>query len=134
MSAAATLVTLQFTFYSSGGPEPVQLMARQLLATRQGEPSGTYRMFVRNLVFYTGVKQNDLVNETEAAEFLRQPQRVLCVMPLTLVEGLQRDHGVQLHRLASFVYFNPSAVRLRTLFNPNPERALETVVLVSNRP
>ena len=109
-------------------------MARQLLAIRQGEPSGTYRMFVRNLVFYTGVKQNDLVDEAEAAEFLRQPDRVLCVMPLKLVEGLQREHGVQLHRLASFVYFNPSAVRLRTLFNENPERALETVVLVTNQP
>ena len=107
ISAAATLVTLQFTFYSGGGPEPVQLMAQRVLAIRQGEPSGTYRMFVRNLVFYTGVKQNDLVDEAEAVEFLRQPQRVLCVMPLKLVDGLQRDHGLQLHRLASFVYFNP---------------------------
>ena len=109
-------------------------MARKVLEVRQGEPSGTYRMFVRNLVFYTGVKQNDLVDETEAVEFLRQPQRVLCVMPLKLVDGLQRDHGVQLHRLASFVYFNPSAVRLRTLLSAEPQRALETVVLVSNQP
>ena len=134
ISAAATLVTLQFTFYSGGGLEPVQQMAKQILAIRHNEPSGTYRMFVRNLVFYTGVKQNDLVNEAEAVEFLRQPQRVLCVMPLKLVEGLQKAHGVQLHRLASFVYFNPSAVRLRTLFQEQPERSLETVVLVSNRP
>ena len=134
VSAAATLVTLQFTFYSGGGPEPVQLMAKRLLEIRQGEPSGTYRMFVRNLVFYTGVKQNDLVDEAEAVEFLRQPQRVLCVMPLKLVEGLQHEHGLQLHRLASFVYFNPSAVRLRTLMSDDPGNTLETVVLVSNRP
>ncbi len=134
VSAAATLVTLQFTFYSAGGLEPVQQMARRIVEIRQQEPSGTYRMFVRNLVFYTGVKQNDLVDEAAAVEFLRQPQRVLCVMPLKLVEGLQRDHGVQLYPLASFVYFNPSAVRLRTLVQPQPERALETVVLVSNRP
>jgi 4-amino-4-deoxy-L-arabinose transferase-like glycosyltransferase len=133
-SAAATLVTLQFTFYSGAGPEPVQLMARKILEIRHGEPSGTYRMFVRNLVFYTGVKQNDLVDEAEAVEFLRQPQRVLCVMPLKLVEGLQRDHGLQLHRLASFVYFNPSAVRLRTLMSDDPGNTLETVALVSNRP
>ncbi len=134
LSAAATLVTLQFTFYSAGGLEPVQEMARQLAAIRKDEPSGTYRVFVRNLVFYTGVKQNDLVDEAEAVEFLRQPRRVLCVMPLKLVDGLQRDHGVTLHRLASVVYFNPSAVRLRTLFKPNPEHSLETVVLVTNRP
>ena len=105
-----------------------------MLAIRQGEPSGTYRMFVRNLVFYTGVKQNDLVDEAEAVAFLRQPRRVLCVMPLKLVDDLQRDHGLQLHRLASFVYFNPSAVRLRTLMADEPQRALETVVLVSNQP
>jgi 4-amino-4-deoxy-L-arabinose transferase-like glycosyltransferase len=134
LSAAATLVTLQFTFYSAGGPEPVQLMAQRLLEIRHGEPSGTYRMFVRNLVFYTGVKQNDLVDEAEAVDFLRQPRRVLVVMPLKLVDGLQKDHGLQLHRLASFVYFNPSAVRLRTLFSQQPELALETVVLVSNQP
>ena len=109
-------------------------MARRILEIRHGEPSGTYRMFVRNLVFYTGVKQNDLVDEAEAVEFLRQPQRVLCVMPLKLVEGLQHEHGLQLHRLASFVYFNPSAVRLRTLMSDDPGNTLETVVLVSNRP
>jgi 4-amino-4-deoxy-L-arabinose transferase-like glycosyltransferase len=133
-AAAATLVTLQFTFYSGGGLEPVQQMARQLLAIRHGEPSGTYRVFVRNLVFYTGVKQNDLVDEAEAIAFLRQPQRVFVVMPLRAMEALQRDHGLQLHQLRSIVYFNPSAVRLRTLLSENPEQMLDTVVLVSNRP
>jgi 4-amino-4-deoxy-L-arabinose transferase-like glycosyltransferase len=133
-AAAATLVTLQFTFYSGGGLEPVQQMARQLLAIRHGEPSGTYRVFVRNLVFYTGVKQNDLVDEAEAIAFLRQPQRVFVVMPLRAMEALQRDHGLQLHQLRSIVYFNPSAVRLRTLLSENPEQMLDTVVLVSNQP
>ena len=55
-------------------------------------------------------------------------------MPLKLVDDLQRDHGLQLHRLASFVYFTPSAVRLRTRMADEPQRALETVVLVSNQP
>jgi 4-amino-4-deoxy-L-arabinose transferase-like glycosyltransferase len=134
LSAAATLVSLQFTVYSAGGLEPVQLMARQLMAVRKAEPSGTYRAFVRNLVFYTGVKQDDLVDEAEAIEYLRQPQRVLCVMPLGLLERLERDHGLRLQPLAKVVYFNPLALRLRTLFSPNPERALETIVLVTNRP
>jgi 4-amino-4-deoxy-L-arabinose transferase-like glycosyltransferase len=133
-SAAATLVTLQFTFYSGGGLEPVQQMAREIQQLRRDEPSGTYRVFVRNLVFYTGVKQTDLVDEAEALEFLRQPQRVFVVMPLKAMEALQENHGLTLHRLRSIVYFNPSAVRLRTLLNPNPERTLDTVVLVTNRP
>ena len=43
VSAAATLVSLQFTFSSSGGPEPVQLMARQVLAAsaRASRPAPT---------------------------------------------------------------------------------------------
>ena len=134
LAAAVTLVSLQFCVYSAAGLEPVQQMARHITAIRKGEPSGTYRVFVRNLVFYTGVKQTDLVDEQEAVEYLKQPQRVLCVMPLGAFERLQQDHGLPLQRLASVVYFNPSAVRLRTLLKPNPERSLETVVLVANRP
>lgn len=134
LAAAVTLVSLQFCVYSAAGLEPVQQMARHIAAIRTGEPSGTYRVFVRNLVFYTGVKQNDLVDEAEAVEYLKQPQRVLCVMPLGAFERLQQDHGLPLQRLASVVYFNPSAVRLRTLLSPNPERSLETVVLVANQP
>jgi hypothetical protein len=109
-------------------------MAQELKQVRRDEPSGTYRVFVRNLVFYTGVKQNDLINEAEAAEFMKQPRRVLCVMPLDQVEGLEKAHGLQLHQLASVVYFNPSAVRLKTLFSSHPQSELETVVLVTNQP
>jgi 4-amino-4-deoxy-L-arabinose transferase-like glycosyltransferase len=134
ISGALTLVSLQFTVYSAGGLEPVQQIARELMAVRKGEPSGTYRAFVRNLVFYTGVNQDDLVDENEAVEYLQQPRRVLCVMPLGLRERLEQDRGLRLQELARVVYFNPSSLRLRTLFSPNPERALETVVLVTNRP
>ena len=41
--------------------------------------SGTYRVFVRNFVFYTGVKQTDLNTLDELAEFRREPDRVLAV-------------------------------------------------------
>jgi len=134
VAGAATLVALHYSVYSAAGDEPVQQMARHLTAIRRDEPSGTYHVFVRNLVFYTGVKQNDLVDEEEAVEFLRQPRRVLCVMPLDLVDGLRKNHNLPLHQLASVVYFNPSAVRLKTLFSTQPQSELETVVLVTNQP
>jgi 4-amino-4-deoxy-L-arabinose transferase-like glycosyltransferase len=135
LSAAATLVSLHYSVYSAAGLEPVQQMARLVTGARQGnEPSGTYRAFVRNLIFYTGVQQTDLASEQEAAEFLARPDRVLCVMPLELVEPLERNHGLKLHRLGSVLYFNPSGVRVRTLLAPQPEHDLQTVVLVSNRP
>ncbi len=133
-AATATLLALHYSVYSAAGLEPVQQMARLVTKERQnGEPSGTYRAFVRNLVFYTGIKQNDLVDEREAVEFLSRPERVLCVMPLDLLDSLERSHGLRLRRLGSVLYFNPSGVRVRTLLSPEPEHDLETVVLVTNR-
>jgi 4-amino-4-deoxy-L-arabinose transferase-like glycosyltransferase len=133
-AATATLLSLHYSVYSAAGDEPVQRMAKLFAEARQqGEPSGTYRAFVRNLIFYTGVKQDDLVDEAEAAKFLRRPERVLCVMPLDLLEPLERNHGVRVRRLGEVLYFNPSGVRLRTLLSPEPERDLERVVLVTNQ-
>ena len=65
------------------------------------------------------------------------PQRVLCVMPAQAADrgACNGTHG--LHSSIAWrrsVYFNPSAVRLRTLLcDPQPERDLETVWLISNR-
>ena len=133
-AATATLLSLHYSVYSAAGEEAVQRMARRVLnARQQDQPSGTYRAFVRNLVFYTGVKQIDLKDEQEAVEFLGQPVAVLCVMPLDLLEPLERTHGLRLRRLGQEQYFNPAGVRVRTLLSPEPERDLETVVLVTNR-
>jgi len=136
MAAAATaaLVALHYSVYTTADLEPVQRMARIFAEHRQAnEPSGTYRAFVRNLVFYTGVKQTDLIDEAEAVAFLTQPQRVLCVVPDELIQPLEHKHNLHLRRLGEVLYFNPSGLRLRTLLSPQPERDLETVWLVTNQ-
>lgn len=133
-ASIATLLALHYSVYSAAGLEPVQRMARLFAEERHAnEPSGTYKAFVRNLVFYTGVKQTDLVDEREAVDFLSQSQRVLCVMTEDDLVPLERSHGLRLRRLGAVSYFNPSGVRLRTLLSPEPERDLETVWLVSNQ-
>jgi 4-amino-4-deoxy-L-arabinose transferase-like glycosyltransferase len=133
-AATATLLSLHYSVYSAAGDEPVQRMAKIFSEARQqGEASGTYRAFVRNLIFYTGVKQDDLVDESEAAEFLSRPEKVFCVMPLDLLEPLERNHNLRVRRLGEVLYFNPAGVRLRTLLSPEPERDLERVVLVTNQ-
>jgi hypothetical protein len=88
---------------------------------------------VRNLVFYTGVKQTDLVQPHEVIEFLRRPQRVLCVITKDDLARLAREHGLSTRTLAEVQYFNPAGVRLRTLLWPDPSRDLETVLLVTNQ-
>ena len=81
-ASVATLLALNYSVYSAAGLEPVQRMARLYARERQNnEPSATYKAFVRNLVFYTNVKQTNLIDDREAIEFLKKPERVLCVLP-----------------------------------------------------
>jgi hypothetical protein len=95
--------------------------------------SGTHRVFVRNLVFYTGVRQVDLETPEHLAAFLRSDQPVLCVVARDDLERLEASSGLRPRRLASVQYFNPAAVRLRTALAPDPRKDLDTVVLVTNR-
>lgn len=133
-ASIATLLSLHYSVASAADLEPVQRMARAFAAVYQGhEPSATHRVFVRNLVFYTGVKQTDLVEPAEVVEFLQQPMRVLCIITRDDLERLSRNYQLHTRTLGVVQYFNPSGVRLRTLLWPDPARDLETVLLVTNR-
>ncbi|MCU0256359.1 MAG: hypothetical protein MUF60_06430 [Vicinamibacterales bacterium] len=90
-------------------------------------------MFVRNFVFYTGVKQTDLTTLEDVRDFLASPERVLVVSTEDDLQALAEAHGVRPRRLERVTYFNPAGVRLRTLLSPDPENDLETVWLVSNQ-
>ncbi|WP_396625434.1 ArnT family glycosyltransferase [Luteitalea sp.] len=134
VASIATLLSLQFSVQSAADLEPVQVMARQYASVYQGhEPSATYRVFVRNLVFYTTIKQTDLVQPDEVVEFLRRPERVLCVITKDDLARLAGEHALKTRTLAEVQYFNPAGVRLRTLLWPDPSRDLETVLLVTNQ-
>lgn len=136
MTAAsiATLLSLHYSVASAADLEPVQVMARKYAAVYQGhEPSATYRVFVRNLVFYTTVKQTDLVQPEEVVDFLAQPRRVLCVITQDDLARLTATYGLKTRTLHEVQYFNPAGLRLRTLLWPDPARDLETVLLVTNQ-
>ncbi|MGI8671238.1 MAG: ArnT family glycosyltransferase [Luteitalea sp.] len=132
-ASIATLLSLQYSVATAADLEPVQVMARTYTAVYHGEPSATHRVFVRNLVFYTGVKQTDLVEPAAVVAFLQQSTRVLCVITRDDLDRLTRDRGLQTRTLAEVQYFNPAGVRLRTLLWPDPSRDLETVLLVTNQ-
>lgn len=133
-AAISTLLALHYSVVSAADLEPVQQMARIYSNAHKGdEPSATYRVFVRNLVFYTGVPQVDLTEPEAVVQFLEQPRRVLCVMTRDDLAELEQTHGVKTRTLGSVQYFNPAGVRLRTLLWPDPENDLETVVLVTNQ-
>lgn len=134
IAAAITLPTIQYGALSSGGDDTVQQMARLVTQHRTGgEAVGTYGIFVRNLVFYAGVKTTDIIDDEQAANFLGRSERVLMVAPADWIDRLERERGARVVRLNQLPYFNEAAVRVRTLLWPDPARDLSRAVLVANR-
>lgn len=132
IASALTLLGLQYGL-SPTGRDPVQAMASHVLEHRTGdEPLATFRVFVRNLIFYTHIQRDDLPNDEAVRAFLQRPERVLLVIA---EDDLRRATGgtIQVRNLAEVLYFNASAVKLRTLISPDPSRDLERVLLVTNR-
>ena len=133
-AGATVAIVLNQTVLAEHGPYPVERMARAVLAERQaGEAVGPYRVFVRNLIFYTGVEQEDLFNERRLRDFLDSPDRVLCVMREDDLRTLQASRPGRLRRLQTVTYFDPATAKLRALLWPDPGRELQTVVLISNK-
>ncbi len=135
LAAALTLLSIQYGGLSSGGDDTVRQMARLVLQHRTGgEAVGTYGVFVRNLVFYSGVKTTDVITDEQARNFLKQPARALMVAPAEVIDRLERESGLKLHRIAELPYFNEGGIRVRTLLWPDPARDLTRVVLAASRP
>jgi 4-amino-4-deoxy-L-arabinose transferase-like glycosyltransferase len=134
LAAAVTLPALQFGGLSSGGEDTVRQMARLVQEQRTAhEAVGTYRVFVRNLVFYAHTKTTDIITDDQAFDFLSQQKRALLVAPADIIDRLERERGLSLVRIAELPYFNEAGVRVRTLLWPDPSRDLTRVVLVANR-
>ena len=133
LAGALVLTGLQYGL-SPAGRDPVQDMAALVNQQRtRNETVGTYRVFVRNLIFYTGVKQTDLPFEQHVVEFLKRSEPVLCVIGADELENIAGRHGIATRVLGEVLYFNASAVKLRTLINPDQKRDLERVLLVTNQ-
>ena len=134
LAAAVTLPALQFGGLSSGSEDTVRQMARLVQQQRTSQEAvGTYRVFVRNLVFYAHTKTTDIITDEQAINFMSQPDRVLMVAPADEIDRLERERGLKLVRIAELPYFNEAGVRVRTLLWPDPARDLTRVVLVANR-
>lgn len=127
-------LTVQFALLTPPRPEPVERMARLVARLRApGERVGVYRAFVRNLVFYTGMRHDDLFDEATAVDFVRSPSRVLLVLPAPDVASLEAAAGVRLHPLGEVSYLNTANLRLRTLLQDDASSELTRVLLVANR-
>ncbi|MGE0362553.1 MAG: ArnT family glycosyltransferase [Vicinamibacterales bacterium] len=136
--AAATAVAMPAMMIGAlgGGPdETVRQVARAVAAARRGgEPIGVSRAFVRNLVFYTGVRQTDLIDDAQLDAFLRQSGRALVVAPADVLERVEAAGAPRATRLGEFAYFNEGGLRLRSLLSPDLARDVQRVLLVATAP
>ncbi len=134
LAAAVTLPAVQYGALSSGGDDTVRQMAQLVQQHRQGnEQVGTMGVFVRNLVFYSGIRTTDVITDDQAGDFLSQAERALMVAPADTIDRLEKERGLKVQRLAELLYFNEAGVRVRTLLSPDTSRDLTRVVLVANR-
>lgn len=132
--SAILLLTLQFGAFAGKRPEAVEQIAAMIHANRfGGEMIGQYETFVRNLPFYTRIKQVPITDDTSALTFLNSTDRVFLVLNRRDLDRLKRLAGRPLNVIGQVTYWNTAGVRLRTLLVPSPDEDLDTVVLISNR-
>ena len=119
---------------ASPGPAPVERMAALVRKARgAGEPYCRYRVFTRNLVFYVGPPAVASFSLEAVRDFLGRPDRVLCVLLEPDATALEAQ-GLALDRLGGVAYLDTGSLTFEALLDPDPERHLQRVVLVSNRP
>ena len=117
---------------ASPGPSEVQQMAAMIRAEQvTAEPYGRHRVFNRNLLYYVQSPHIELPIMRAVQDFLRSPDRVLCVLREEDVRALARD-GIPFRRLGSISYLNTGSLTLRMLLNPDADLYINKVVLISN--
>ena len=133
-AAVVSVLSVQYVVLSRVGPEPVEVLAALIREAKPaGMPYGRYRVFVRNLVFYTGRPHVELSSTEQVVSFLRSSVPVLGVVDEDDLIQV-RASGVAVYELGRVSYLNTGSLNLGTLLRPNPEDDLRTVILVSNQP
>ena len=129
-AAAVTFAVLPWGVLSAPADSAVWKMAQLIKQTNpEGRTVATYGVLVRNLIFYTGVKQFDIINDDQLHAFVLKDPNALIVLPLDELSRLQRDRGLSFYCLGDIRYFDEGQIKVRTLLQPNPSDDLRTVVL-----
>jgi 4-amino-4-deoxy-L-arabinose transferase-like glycosyltransferase len=137
MLAFATAITFAVLPYGAVASDSeaavVQMAARIRQAYQPGDAIGTYKVFVRNLVFYTRRRHTDIIHDEHFRNWLGEHPQALVIMTAEDANRLEQQ-GLKMQRLAERRYFNEGAIRVRMLLWPDPETDLERVVLARITP
>jgi 4-amino-4-deoxy-L-arabinose transferase-like glycosyltransferase len=133
LTACVSMLALVLTF-APDGPDPVEHVAALVQEHHHGSgPVGTFRVMVRNLVFYTRLRTIDLTTDEDLARFVDRRERLLLVIGRHDREMLEERTGRKLKVLGSARYFNSAILKVRTFIVPEPEREVVEVEVVSTR-
>jgi 4-amino-4-deoxy-L-arabinose transferase-like glycosyltransferase len=131
--SAVTMAVLPYTIVPPRYRDPAVVMAAEVKARhRPGAAVGSYRVLVRNLIFYTHLPQEDLFNQERLHDLVGRSEPILCVIGEDELHRLERERNVKLRRLAEVEYFNAATAKPRTLISPDRDRDVEKIVLVAN--
>jgi 4-amino-4-deoxy-L-arabinose transferase-like glycosyltransferase len=131
LAAAVTFAVLPYATLAPSDRSAVRRLAVLVREARTGDEAiGTYKVFVRNLVFYTGIRQTDLVHDQHLLDWLATTPHALLVLRTGDVERLSREHGLAFQTLATLSYFDEGGLRVGTLLWPNPVTDLDQVAVV----
>jgi 4-amino-4-deoxy-L-arabinose transferase-like glycosyltransferase len=130
LATAVTFAVLPYgTLAAAQDSAAVQVAGRIRSAHREGDAVGTYKVFVRNLVFYTHLRRTDIIHDDDLTDWLSKNPRALVVMPSDDAERLEAS-GLKMQRLGELRYFNEGGIKVRMLLWPDPATDLEHVTLV----
>jgi hypothetical protein len=133
-ATAVSFAALPYAALSAPADSTVKQIATRIRDARTSDESlATSKVFVRNLVFYTGVKHTDLIHDEHLVEWLGKNPKGLIVMPLAEADRLEQLGSLEIQRLAQLPYFDDGSIRVRTLARPDPAQDLQQVVIVRIR-
>lgn len=133
VASVIALLSVRWSVLSQPATGGVKEMARLVTEARTAqEQVASYEVFVRNLGFYTRVRQTPVYSDDQMRDYLRTAERVLAVLPADTLTRIERTDQVRAVRLGEVAYVDSSAIRLGSLLSRDPA-VVERVVLVTNR-
>ena len=130
-ATAVSFAVLPYGVVASAQHSTVVQMAEIVKQARTSSDMaiGTYKVFVRNLVFYSGLKHTDIIHDEHLRDWIARHPHALVVMSKADAVRLSAA-GMPMQILRELPYFNEGGIRVRMLLWPDPAADLETAVLV----
>ena len=134
VSSALTLLSLHAAVLASPGADPVIVAAQAL--TREGAPERRVcacGAFLRNLPFYVRSRIVPAGTQEEVNAVLSAVAPATAAIDARKLAEAEMALGRRFERLAEIPYLNTALLRIDDFLHPDPERALQRIVIIRTR-